>query len=56
MTAFRTRREAAAQIFVDDLARPSLDEASAHHLRRVLRLRPGESVVAADGLGRWVPC
>ncbi|HEX7276614.1 MAG TPA: RsmE family RNA methyltransferase [Acidimicrobiales bacterium] len=27
-----------------------------HHLERVLRLRPGEVVTAADGAGRWVRC
>lgn len=51
-----TRRRAAAQVFVDDLAHPALDDDVSHHLARVLRLRPGEVVVAADGRGHWVPC
>ncbi|GAC1589846.1 MAG: 16S rRNA (uracil(1498)-N(3))-methyltransferase [Acidimicrobiales bacterium] len=33
-----------------------LDAGDVHHLARVLRLRPGESVTATDGLGRWRPC
>lgn len=47
---------AAAQVFVADLDRPTPDPADRHHLARVLRLRPGEPVVAADGDGRWRPC
>jgi 16S rRNA (uracil1498-N3)-methyltransferase len=30
-----------------------LDEATEHHLRRVLRLRAGERVSVTDGAGRW---
>lgn len=56
MTGDQTRRKAAAQVFVDDLGVPTLGDEAAHHLGRVLRLRPGEAVVAADGRGRWVPC
>jgi 16S rRNA (uracil1498-N3)-methyltransferase len=33
-----------------------MDEADVHHLARVLRLRPGETVVCSDGLGSWRPC
>jgi 16S rRNA (uracil1498-N3)-methyltransferase len=47
------RAAAAAQVFVDDPAHPVLAEEDAHHLARVLRLRPGEEVVVADGRGRW---
>ncbi|HEV3264645.1 MAG TPA: RsmE family RNA methyltransferase [Acidimicrobiales bacterium] len=47
---------AAAMVFVPDLDAPRLDTESAHHLVDVLRLRPGELVVAADGSGSWVPC
>jgi 16S rRNA (uracil1498-N3)-methyltransferase len=47
---------ASAQVFVDDLADPEPEPGSAHHLARVLRLRPGEVVVAADGVGRWRLC
>ena len=32
-----------------------LDGPEGHHLARVLRLRPGEVVTAADGRGRWRP-
>lgn len=55
-TGAETRRRAAAQVFVDDVAHPELDGDALHHLGRVLRLRAGEAVVAADGRGRWVPC
>ena len=47
---------AKAMVFVDDPASPVLDRADAHHLLDVLRLRPGELVVAADGAGSWVAC
>ena len=40
---------AAAMVFVEDPAAPVLTEGDAHHLLDVLRLRPGESVVAGDG-------
>lgn len=35
---------------------PVLADADRHHLARVLRLRPGEPVVATDGRGRWRLC
>ena len=47
---------AATQVFVDDLGVPALSAEDAHHLSRVLRLRPGELVVAADGEGAWRAC
>ena len=47
---------AAAQVFVTDVDAPVLGEEDAHHLGRGLRLRPGEEVVAADGLGAWRCC
>jgi 16S rRNA (uracil1498-N3)-methyltransferase len=47
------RAAAAAQVFVDDPAHPVLAEEDAHHLGRVLRLRDGEEVIAADGHGHW---
>jgi 16S rRNA (uracil1498-N3)-methyltransferase len=43
-------------VFVDDLSSPLLRPADAHHLLDVLRLRPDELVVAADGAGGWVTC
>jgi 16S rRNA (uracil1498-N3)-methyltransferase len=48
--------QAAAMVFVDDLSAPALTEADAHHLHDVLRLRPGEAVIASDGRGGWIPC
>ena len=51
--AIAVRAAAAAQVFVDDPAHPVLSDEDAHHLGRVLRLRDGEEVVAADGRGRW---
>jgi 16S rRNA (uracil1498-N3)-methyltransferase len=50
------RRRAAAQVFVADLDRPALTLDQAHHLGRVLRLSATETVVAADGAGRWRSC
>jgi len=51
--AITVRAAAAAQVFVDDPARPVLAPEDEHHLARVLRLRPGEEVVASDGRGHW---
>ncbi|MHB1535753.1 MAG: RsmE family RNA methyltransferase [Acidimicrobiales bacterium] len=48
-------RRAGAHVFVDDLESPDLQEADAHHLGRVLRLRPGEAVSMSDGCGGWRP-
>lgn len=47
---------ASAMVFVGDPSAPVVDSADARHLLDVLRLRPGELVVAADGAGRWAPC
>jgi 16S rRNA (uracil1498-N3)-methyltransferase len=52
--AIAVRAAAAAQVFVEDPAHPLVGEEDEHHLSRVLRLRPGEEVVASDGAGRWV--
>lgn len=46
----------AAWVFVGDLDELRLAPGDAHHLSRVLRLRPGEAVGASDGTGRWRPC
>ncbi len=51
-----SRRAAAAQAFVADVDHPVLEPDDAHHLSRVLRLRPGEAVVAADGRGAYRLC
>jgi 16S rRNA (uracil1498-N3)-methyltransferase len=47
------RAAAAAQVFVERPGQPVLTDEDAHHLGRVLRLRDGEEVIAADGRGRW---
>jgi 16S rRNA (uracil1498-N3)-methyltransferase len=46
-------RHSAAHVFVGSLDAPLLDADDDHHLRRVLRLRPGQTVSIADGTGRW---
>jgi 16S rRNA (uracil1498-N3)-methyltransferase len=45
-------------VFVADVTASELelDPRDRHHLERVLRLRPGETVIAADGLGAWRFC
>lgn len=43
-------------MFVDDLTVCDVSQDDAHHLSRVLRLRPGETVVASDGRGSWRVC
>jgi 16S rRNA (uracil1498-N3)-methyltransferase len=44
---------AAAQVFVPDLDALTMEADDERHLGQVLRLRPGELVVASDGAGRW---
>jgi 16S rRNA (uracil1498-N3)-methyltransferase len=39
--------------FVADLDAPALSDDDDHHLRRVQRLRPGDSLTVSDGAGRW---
>ncbi|MFV0317326.1 MAG: RsmE family RNA methyltransferase, partial [Microthrixaceae bacterium] len=46
-------RTASAQVLVGDLSRPVLSDEAQHHLRRVLRLEPGATVCAYDGVGSW---
>jgi 16S rRNA (uracil1498-N3)-methyltransferase len=46
---------ASAMVFVADPAAPVLTPDDLHHLFDVLRLRPGELVVAGDGAGSWAP-
>jgi 16S rRNA (uracil1498-N3)-methyltransferase len=46
----------AAHVIVDDLETLQLDNDDRHHLRAVLRLRPGEAVSATDGRGAWRLC
>ncbi len=58
MDGLAQRRAAAAHVFVDpavldtDIAH-EVDDDTAHHLRRVLRLRPGATLTETDGAGRW---
>lgn len=49
-------RRSVAHVLADDVATPVLDDASDHHLRRVLRVRAGELVTVTDGRGRWRAC
>jgi 16S rRNA (uracil1498-N3)-methyltransferase len=56
LSSLRARADAAAQVFVDDLATVTLTEPDRHHLVRVLRLRDGEQVVACDARGSWRMC
>ena len=49
-------RRAAAHVVVDDVATPVLDDASAHHVFRVLRVADGEIVSVTDGRGSWRLC
>jgi 16S rRNA (uracil1498-N3)-methyltransferase len=47
---------ASAHVFVSDLAdHLEVGGEDGHHLARVLRLRAGETVTAADGSGAWRP-
>ncbi len=52
-------RTSAAHVLVDaaSIGEPvlALDDDEEHHLRRVLRLRPGATVTATDGRGNWTP-
>jgi 16S rRNA (uracil1498-N3)-methyltransferase len=52
----RRRSACVAQAFVDNLVNPLLDDADAHHLLKVRRLRDGEMIVVADGSGAWRTC
>jgi 16S rRNA (uracil1498-N3)-methyltransferase len=51
-----TLRRSAAHILVEDPHVPVMDEATAHHVRRVLRVREGEPVTVTDGAGAWRSC
>jgi 16S rRNA (uracil1498-N3)-methyltransferase len=46
-------RRSAAHVLVTDVEDAMLDEATVHHLRRVLRLRDGEPITVTDGAGAW---
>lgn len=51
-----TPSTARAHVFVTDVAAPRLADDDERHLRRVLRLGPGDTVTASDGRGRWRAC
>lgn len=51
-----TPSTARAHVFVTDVAAPRLADDDERHLRRVLRLGPGDTVTASDGRGRWCAC
>lgn len=51
-----TLRRAAAHVLVDDVAAPVIDDDTAHHLFRVLRVADGATVTVTDGRGRWRCC
>jgi 16S rRNA (uracil1498-N3)-methyltransferase len=53
VSAVAVRAAAAAQVFVDTPGQPVVTDEDTHHLGRVLRLRDGEEVIAADGRGHW---
>jgi len=40
-------------VLVSNLDSPQIDDEDRHHLSRVLRLRPGASIVLCDGRGSW---
>lgn len=43
-------------VLVDDVEHPTLGADDRHHLERVLRIRPGDSLTVGDGAGRWRAC
>jgi 16S rRNA (uracil1498-N3)-methyltransferase len=46
----------AFHVFVPDIDLLDVDPDDDHHLRRVLRLRPGEAGTVSDGRGAWRAC
>lgn len=48
-------RRSAAHVFVDSLDAPDLSADDAHHLGRVLRIRPTDEITVSDGAGAWAP-
>jgi 16S rRNA (uracil1498-N3)-methyltransferase len=51
-----TLRAAAAHVLVADVGQPVLDDATSHHLFRVLRVHDGDAVTVTDGQGNWRAC
>ncbi len=46
-------RNSTAHVFVDAIDAPAIDEIDAHHLLRVLRVKPSDPVTVSDGKGKW---
>jgi 16S rRNA (uracil1498-N3)-methyltransferase len=46
-------RNSAAHVFVPSLPATTIDHEDEHHLDRVLRLDPADSITVSDGAGRW---
>jgi 16S rRNA (uracil1498-N3)-methyltransferase len=54
--AFASSLDSAAQVFLAALgAQATVEGDDGHHLQRVLRLRVGQVVIGADGVGGWRP-
>ena len=51
-----TLRESTAHVFVDSINAPTLNELDAHHLLRVLRVKPRDVVTISNGTGKWCSC
>ncbi|NDC91406.1 MAG: RsmE family RNA methyltransferase [Acidimicrobiia bacterium] len=49
-------RNSAAHVFVDSVDAPALGDVDAHHLLRVLRVKPCDVVTVSDGVGSWRTC
>ncbi len=49
-------RNSTAHVFVDAIDAPAIDEIDAHHLLRVLRVKPSDAVTVSDGKGKWYSC
>lgn len=47
---------AGPHVFVDSLDELVVADDDLHHLRKSLRLRPGDPLTASDGQGSWVAC
>lgn len=56
MVALGPSGEDGPHCFVTDVDSPELEPGDLHHLQRVLRLGPGDSLTVSDGCGRWRRC
>lgn len=46
-------RHSAAHVFVDNLSNPLLGDQDRHHILRVLRVEPHQTISVSDGRGSW---